>query len=112
MSALLPNTPLFLLMYASKEAVLSSQIEGTQSSLSDLLSAENLKVRETSVDDVNEVKCYITAMNYGLERLKKLPLSLSLIKEIHAKLMHNARVEQTTRRVPKIAKLDWRKSSE
>ena len=91
MSALLPDTALFLLMYARKEAVLSSQIEGTQSSLSDLLSAENLKVRETSVDDVNEVKCYITAMNYGLERLKKLPLSLSLIKEIHAKLMHNAR---------------------
>ena len=91
MSALLPDISLFLWMCARKEAVLSSQIEGTQSSLSDLLSSESLKVRGTSADDIDEVKCYITAMNYGLSRLKEIPLSLRLIREIHAKLMHNSR---------------------
>ena len=91
MSALLPDISLFLKMCARKEAVLSSQIEGTQSSLSDLLSSESLKLRETSAADVEEVKCYIAAMNYGLSRLKEIPLSLRLIREIHAKLMHNSR---------------------
>ena len=84
--------PFFYLCMHAKKQYLSSQIEGTQSSLSDLLSSENLKVRETFVDeDLDEVKCYIKAMNYGLERLKRFPLSLGLIREIHAKLMHNAR---------------------
>ena len=90
LSALLPDISLFLLMYARKEAVLSSQIEDIQSSLSDLLSAENLKDQAPN-NDVAEVKCYIEAMNYGLERLKTLPLSLRLIRETHAKLMHNSR---------------------
>ena len=91
MSALLPDISLFLRMCARKEAVLSSQIEGTQSTLSDLLLSESMKVRETSVDDIDEVKCYIEAMNYGLSRLKEIPLSLGLIREIHAKLMNNSR---------------------
>ncbi len=91
MSAILPDISLFLKMCARKEAVLSSQIEGTQSSLSDLLSSESLKLQKTSADDVEEVKCYIAAMNYGLSRLKEIPLSLRLIREIHAKLMHNSR---------------------
>jgi len=91
MSALLPDSSLFLYMYIRKEAVLSSQIEGTQSSLSDLLQYENAAAPGAPLDDVREVSCYVAAMNYGLERVKELPLSLRLLREIHARLMHNAR---------------------
>jgi Fic family protein len=91
MSMVLPDASLFLYMYVRKEAVLSSQIEGTQSSLSDLLLFENSEVPGVPMDDVTEVSCYVAAMNYGLERLKELPLSLRLLREIHAKLMANAR---------------------
>ncbi len=91
MSMVLPDSTLFLYMYVRKEAVLSSQIEGTQSSLSDLLLFELDEAPGAPVDDVTEVSCYVSAMNYGLERLKELPLSLRLIKEIHGKLMNNAR---------------------
>lgn len=90
-SRLLPDHSLFLYMYIRKEAVLSSQIEGTQSSLSDLLLFENKETPGVPIDDVAEVSCYVSAMNYGLERLKKFPLSLRLIKEIHAKLMASGR---------------------
>jgi Fic family protein len=78
-------------MYVRKEAVLSSQIEGTQSSLSDLLMYESSEAPGAPMDDVTEVSSYVTAMNYGLDRLKELPLSLRLMREIHAKLMSNAR---------------------
>ncbi|MBL1420878.1 MAG: Fic family protein [Alphaproteobacteria bacterium] len=91
MSMVLPDPSLFLYMYVRKEAVLSSQIEGTQSSLSDLLLYENADAAGVPLDDVTEVSCYVSAMNYGLERLKEFPLSLRLIREIHAKLMDNAR---------------------
>ena len=91
MSMILPDPSLFLYMYVRKEAVLSSQIEGTQSSLSDLLLFENSEAPSVPMDDVNEVSCYVSAMNYGLARLKEFPLSLRLIREIHAKLMNNAR---------------------
>lgn len=91
MSMVLPDPSLFLYMYIRKEAVLSSQIEGTQSSLSDLLLFETEEAPGAPIDDVTEVSCYVTAMNYGLERLKTLPLSLRLIREIHAQLMNNAR---------------------
>lgn len=91
MSMLLPDPSLFLYMYVRKEAVLSSQIEGTQSSLSDLLMFENAEAPGVPVDDVTEVSCYVSALNYGIERLKSFPLSLRLIREIHAKLMDNAR---------------------
>ncbi len=91
MSMVLPDPALFLYMYVRKEAVLSSQIEGTQSSLSDLLLFENEEAPGAPVDDVTEVSCYVAAMNYGLERLKEFPLSLRLIREIHAELMNNAR---------------------
>ena len=74
-SMLLPDSSLFLYMYIRKEAVLSSQIEGTQSSLSDLLSFESEEVTGAPFDDVMEVSCYVSAMNYGLKRLKELPLS-------------------------------------
>lgn len=90
-SMFLPDPHLFLYMYVRKEAVLSSQIEGTQSSLSDLLLFESEEAPGAPVDDVAEVSCYVAAMNYGLERLKEFPLSLRLIREIHEKLMNNAR---------------------
>ncbi len=91
MSMVLPDSSLFLYMYVRKEAVLSSQIEGTQSSLSDLLLFESQEAPGAPLDDVTEVSCYVAAMNYGLERVKEFPLSLRLIKEIHAHLMNNAR---------------------
>jgi len=91
MSLVLPDASLFLYMYIRKEAVLSSQIEGTQSSLSDLLLFESEEAPGAPIDDVTEVSCYVAAMHYGLERMKDFSLSLRLIKEIHAKLMNNAR---------------------
>ena len=90
-SRILPDKSLFLYMYVRKEAVLSSQIEGTQSSLSDLLLYESEAAPGVPIDDVTEVSCYVNAMNYGLERLKTFPLSLRLIREIHEKLMANSR---------------------
>ncbi len=91
MSMVLPDASLFLYMYIRKEAVLSSQIEGTQSSLSDLLLFETQGAPGAPLNDVTEVSCYVSAMNYGLERIKKFPISLRLIREIHAKLMENGR---------------------
>lgn len=87
----LPNPDLFLYMYVRKEAVLSSQIEGTQASLDDLLEYEGEIEGKSSPDDINEVSNYVDAMNYGLERLQELSLSLRLIKEIHARLMAGIR---------------------
>jgi len=91
MSMVLPDHALFLYMYVRKEAVLSSQIEGTQSSLSDLLLYENEEAPGAPIDDVQEVSNYVSAMTYGLERLRTFPLSLRLIREIHEKLMSGAR---------------------
>jgi len=90
-SMILPDASLFLYMHVRKEAVLSSQIEGTQSSLSDLLLFEIEEAPGAPMDDVAEVSCYVSAMNHGMERLKEFPLSLRLIREIHEKLMNNAR---------------------
>lgn len=91
MSMVLPDAALFLYMHVRKEAVLSSQIEGTQSSLSDLLLFEFDEAPGAPIDDVTEVSCYVAAMDYGMERLKELPLSLRLLREMHARLMDNAR---------------------
>lgn len=88
---MLPNPDLFLYMYVRKEAVLSSQIEGTQASLTDLLEYEGESEDDTSSDDVKEISNYVAAMDYGLDRLKELPLSLRLIKEIHARLLQGTR---------------------
>jgi Fic family protein len=96
MSMVLPDPSLFIYMYVRKEAVLSSQIEGTQSSLSDLLLFENEEIPGAPMDDVTEVSCYVDAMNYGLERLKELPLSLRLMREIHQKLMTRGRGSDKT----------------
>ena len=91
MSETLPNPDLFVAMYVRKEAVLSSQIEGTEASLEDLLEYESENRPKTLANDVSEVVNYARAMNYGLRRIKELPLSLRLIKEIHAELMRNVR---------------------
>ncbi|MGI2336372.1 MAG: Fic family protein [Dehalogenimonas sp.] len=91
-SVLLPDTSLFLYMYIRKEAVLSSQIEGTQSSLSDLLLYENAAAPGVPVEDTIEVSNYVAAMDYGLRRLQEgFPLSLLLIREIHGILLNNSR---------------------
>lgn len=91
-SSLLPDPDLFLYTYIRKEAVLSSQIEGTQSSLSDLLQHEADGVPAGLRDDVTEVSCYIGAMQHGLDALAAgQPISLRLIREIHAKLLSHGR---------------------
>ena len=87
-STLLPDTSLFLYMYVCKEAVLSSMIEGTQSSLSDLLLYELDQEPGVPLDDVREVSNYVAALNHGLHLLKEgLPLSLRLFREIHGVLL-------------------------
>lgn len=88
---LLPNPDLFVTMYVRKEAVLSSQIEGTQASLLDILEYEADIPRPRFVADTEEVINYVNAMNYGLERLTELPVSLRLVREIHEKLMRGTR---------------------
>ena len=88
---LLPDKALFLYMYVRKEAVLSSQIEGTQSTLSDLLLFETEAAAGTPIDDIREVSNYVDAMMYGLERMNELPISLRLIREMHDRLMRGAR---------------------
>ena len=91
-TSILPDTPLFLYMYVRKEALLSSQIEGTQSSLSDLLLFESHEAPGVPLDDVQEVSNYVAAMTYGLERLRDgFPLSLRLIREIHGVLLESGR---------------------
>lgn len=87
----LPNPDLFVAMYVRKEAVLSSRIEGTQSSLQDLLAAEATLADPHAPRDVAEVINYVRAMNHGLARLNDLPVSVRLIKEIHAELMRGVR---------------------
>lgn len=87
----LPNPDLFVFMYVRKEAVLSSQIEGTQSSLQDLLAAEADLFDDTMPRDVDEVVNYVRAMKHGLARLEQLPVSVRLIREIHAELMQGVR---------------------
>jgi Fic family protein len=92
----LPNPDLFVFMYVRKEAVLSSQIEGTQSSLQDVLAAEAQILAPNRPRDVNGVVNYVGAMNYGLERLKTLPVSVRLIREIHAELLRGVRGQHLT----------------
>jgi Fic family protein len=92
-ASILPDAGLFLYMYVRKEALLSSQIEGTQSSLSDLLLFESQEAPGVPLDDVDEVSAYVGAMSHGLDRLRRdeFPLSLRLIREIHGKLLARGR---------------------
>ena len=92
LASVLPNLSLFIYAYIRKEAVLSSQIEGTQSSLSDLLMFENQEAPGVPVEDVQEVSNYVAALTHGLNRLKEgFPLSLRLIREIHEVLLSKGR---------------------
>ena len=89
-STLLPDVSIFLYTYVRKEAVLSSMIEGTRSSLSDLLLFEMNEEPGVPLDDVKEVSNYVNALDYGLERLRSgFPMSLRLIREIHGKLLED-----------------------
>lgn len=87
----LPNPDLFVFMYIRKEAVYSSQIEGTQASLTDVLKLEARVLEPIKAGDAAEVVNYVKAMSYGLKRLDRLPLSLRLIREIHEKLLRGVR---------------------
>lgn len=92
LTRMLPDPELFLYHYVRKEALLSSQIEGTQSSLSDLLMFELHELPGVPIDDVEEVSNYVAALNHGLERLRGgFPLSLRLLREIHAILLRGGR---------------------
>lgn len=94
---LLPDTRLFLYMYVRKEAVLSSQIEGTQSSLTDLLRFEIDEAPGSPIEDVIEVSSYVDALSHGLERVRGgMPLSQRLIREIHERLLSHGRGAQAT----------------
>ncbi len=97
-TTLLPDISLFLYFYVRKEAVLSSQIEGTQSSFSDLLLHEEALVPGVPLDDVQEVSHYVAALNHGLKRLRedKFPLSLRLIREMHKVLLVQERGSDKT----------------
>ncbi|MGI5819367.1 MAG: Fic family protein [Armatimonadota bacterium] len=88
---ILPNPDLFVAMYVRKEAVLSSQIEGTQASLEDVIEYEAAGGNGHHPEDVSEVVNYVAAMNLGLTRLAELPLSLRLIREIHERLLKDVR---------------------
>lgn len=87
----LPNPDLFVGMYVNKEAVRSSQIEGTQASLIDVLEFKADAAEPKNLQDIEEIVNYINALKYGLERLETLPLSLRLIREIHERLMAGVR---------------------
>jgi Fic family protein len=96
-TTLLPSPDLFIYSYIRKEAVLSSQIEGTQSSLSELLLFENEAVPGIPLDDVREVSNYVGALQHGLKRLEEgFPLSLRLIREMHEVLLRKGRGQDKT----------------
>jgi len=97
-SAVLPDSNLLLYYYIRTEAVLSSQIEGTQSSLSDLLLYENDGPPSVPLEDVAEVSSYVAALEYGLKRLRGgFPLSLRLIREMHEILFSKSAIVKKTK---------------
>jgi len=95
-ASVLPNPDLFVAMYVRHEAVLSSQIEGTQSTLEDVLEFEAEAPREERPKDIEEVVNYVRAMNHGLRRLEELPVCLRLIREIHGELLQGVRGAERT----------------
>lgn len=90
-TSVLPNPDLFIAMYVKKEALLSSQIEGTQASLEGVLEFEAALVPKEDISEIKEVVNYIRALNYGIERLVETSMSLDLIKEIHKTLLEGTR---------------------
>ena len=95
-TSILPNPDLFVAMFVRQEAVLSSQIEGTQSTLDDVLQFELDDEGSDLPKDIGEVVNYVNAMNYGLGRLNELPLCLKLIREIHERLLRGVRGGEKT----------------
>ncbi len=93
---ILPNPELFVAMYVKKEAVLSSQIEGTQASFVDVLSAEYNQMDDQRRDDISEVVNYVNAMNWGLNQLETFPPS-----------PEHTRFPSESWRIPAVSKLDW-----
>lgn len=93
---LVPDVDYFIFMYIRKEAALSSQIEGTQATLLDLVKAEAKLENEKPPSDLDEIINYIKAMNYGIKKMEELPLSLRLIKEVHKELLKGVRGESRT----------------
>lgn len=93
---LLPNPYLLISPYIRREAVSSSRIEGTQASLNDLFFFEAAQTEKPKVPDVREVRNYVRAMEYGIDRLKELPISIRLIRKIHKVLMEGVRGEHAT----------------
>src|SRR5579864_4937331 len=92
LASILPDLSLFIYAYVRKEAVVSSQIEGTQSSFSDLLLFENEEAPGVPIEDVQEVSNYVAALSHGMNRLREgFPLSLRLIREIHEVLLAKGR---------------------
>ncbi len=92
----LPNPHLLMRPFITREAVLSSKIEGTQATLGEILAANAGIPVKQNPDDLQEVQNYIKALDYGLKRLEELPLSLRLIKEIHEHLMQGVRGSHAT----------------
>jgi len=92
----LPNPHLLIRPFVRREAVLSSRIEGTQATLGELLAAEAGAAVARSPADLREVGNYVVALEHGIERLRKLPLSLRLVRELHARLMEGVRGNQAT----------------
>ena len=88
---ILPNPHLLIASYVRREAVLSSRIEGTRASRSDLLAEEAGQPPHAPPDDVREVRNYVDALDFGIERLHTLPLSLRLVRELHERLMRGVR---------------------
>ena len=87
----LPNPHLLMRPFLRREAVLSSRIEGTEATLSELLAAEADAAVQRSPADLREVANFVAAPEYGTKRLSRLPLSLRLVRELHTKLMHGVR---------------------
>ena len=87
----LPNPHILIRPFVRKEAVLSSRIEGTQATLGELLAAEAGAAVDRSPDDLREVGNYVTALEYSLERLATLPISLRLVRELHEHFMRGVR---------------------
>jgi len=92
----LPNPHILIRPFVRREAVFSSRIEGTRSTLGELLAAEAGAAVERSPEDLREVGNYVVALEYGIERLKTLPLSLRLVRELHEKLMTDVRGQHAT----------------
>src|SRR6267154_672882 len=87
----LPNPHVLIRPFVQREAVLSSKIEGTQATLGELLASEAGALVERSPDDLREVSNYVVALEHGISRLKRLPIGVRLMRELHEKLMKNVR---------------------